>query len=96
MSKNAEARARLMALLDEQHSFPMTYTHKIVGKNTDVFRNALHELVKKFTELKIVSEKQTSTGAHVSVTFEMTASGSHAIADLVEMSGEIPDVLFVL
>lgn len=96
MVDNTEARARLIALLEEQHTFPSCYTHKVIGKNTEQFRSALQRLVIEFKEIKIVDEKTTASGLHVSVTFELNASGPHAIADLVEMSGQLPDVIYVL
>ena len=87
---------RFKALLNDNLQFPGTYVHKFIGPNAEEFRKSVTEFEKKFIGLKLVGEKLSSSGAHVSLTYEYLAANAEDVVNLTVETKAIPGVLYIL
>lgn len=89
-------KTKLLELLESQHTFPTQYIHKVIGKNSEAFLNAVSELISQTARLTEKSKKESSNRKHISITFEIHAQSAHEVVFLIERSQKLNDVLFVL
>jgi putative lipoic acid-binding regulatory protein len=83
-------------LLKDTYLFPANYTHKFIGKNTDLFRNSVAEFEGKFVGLKRVGEKQSANGNHLALTYDFLAGTAEDIIDLAKATYLVGDLLYIL
>ncbi len=83
-------------LLNEHHEFPGIYVHKFIGKNSPIFHASVEEFEKKFIGLTRVSEKQSSSGKHLSLTYEYYAASAEDVVELSVQSHKISDLIYIL
>ena len=87
---------KLRELLKKNHTFPGPYTHKFIGKNSEIFQESVREFEKKFIGLTRISERQSASGAHLSLTYEYIASSPEDIVQLAIETHKINDLIYVL
>ncbi len=83
-------------LLEETYLFPANYTHKFIGKNSDLFRTGIAEFENKFVGLKRTGEKLSANSAHVALTYDFLAGTPEDIVQLAKATYEIPDLIYIL
>jgi len=83
-------------LLNETYLFPANYTHKFIGKNSDLFRNSVTEFEGKFVGLKRVGEKQSASGNHLALTYDFLAGSADDIVELAKATHLVNDLLYIL
>jgi len=83
-------------LLTETYLFPANYTHKFIGKNSEIFRNSVAEFEGKFVGLKRVGEKQSASGNHLALTYDFLAGTADDIIELAKATHKISDLLYIL
>jgi len=93
---HAAAFDRIRALLREQESFPLRYTHKIIGKHSAAFRTGADRLLREVPGLRIAFERESSGGAHLAITFEFSAADADQVVRLLELTAEVEDLLVIL
>jgi putative lipoic acid-binding regulatory protein len=87
---------RLKALLEDQETFPLQYTFKVIGKNTRDFGSGLAEFEAQFPNLVRQGKRESAEGAHISVTYSVLARDASEITWLYEQASEIRDVRILL
>lgn len=83
-------------LLEDTYLFPANYTHKFIGKNSELFRNSVVVFEGKFVGLKRTSEKQSANSAHVALTYEFIAASADDIIGLARATYQIDDLIYIL
>ncbi|MBC7386346.1 MAG: hypothetical protein H7301_09340 [Cryobacterium sp.] len=83
-------------LLIDSYLFPATYSHKFIGKNSEVFRVGVREFEAKFVGLRMTREKMSASDAHRALTYEFLAGSAEDIIELAKATYEIPDLLYIL
>lgn len=83
-------------LLKLHHEFPTVYHHKFIGKNSPVFIESVAEFEKKFSGLSRVSERQSASGRHLSLSYEYQADSAEAVVELSVESHKIKDLIYIL
>ena len=83
-------------LLTETYLFPANYTHKFIGKNSEIFRKSVEEFEGKFVGLKRVGEKKSASGNHLALTYDFLAGTAEDIIELAKATHKISDLLYIL
>ncbi len=83
-------------LLEETYLFPANYTHKFIGKNSDLFRVSVTVFEAKFVGLKRTGEKQSANSAHIALTYEFIAASADDIIGLAKATHLIDDLIYIL
>ena len=83
-------------LLTETYLFPANYTHKFIGKNSELFRDSVVEFEMKFVGLKRTGEKQSANGNHLALTYEFIAASPEDIIELAKATHLIADLTYIL
>lgn len=83
-------------LLTETYLFPANYTHKFIGKNSDLFRSSVAEFESKFVGLKRVGERQSANGNHLALTYDFLAGTVEDIVELAKATHAIDDLIYML
>ena len=83
-------------LLTDTYMFPATYTHKFIGKNSDLFQTGVGEFEGKFVGLKRVGEKQSASGNHLALTYDFLAGSAEDVIELAKATHLIADLLYIL
>ncbi len=83
-------------LLKHNHTFPGPYTHKFIGKNSDIFKDSVREFEQKFIGLTRVNERLSASGAHLSLTYEYIAATPEDVVQLAIETHKINDLIYVL
>lgn len=96
MSKKPKDYSRLKELLVEQETFPLTYVHKFIGKNSPQFLQALALWEKKFSKARQISVRLSKGDAHAAVTYEFLADHVDEVIVLLEATDQLPDLIMVL
>ena len=87
---------KFRTLLTETYLFPANYTHKFIGKNSDLFRTSVTEFEAKFVGLKRVGEKQSANGNHLALTYDFLAGTAEDIIELAKATHLISDLTYIL
>lgn len=82
--------------LSEIPYWPHRYRHKVIGKNTDVFRNSIQALESKIKGLKKTQEGESRQGSYISITFELQAKNVDEIILLWIESEAVEDFVKIL
>lgn len=88
--------AKFRMLLNQNHEFPGPYLHKFIGKNSTIFLNSVADFEKKFIGLTRTGEKQSASGAHLSLTYEYIAANADEVIQLAVETHKINDLIYVL
>ncbi len=83
-------------LLKGHYSFPCTYTHKFIGKNSSIFKTSVEEFEKKFIGLTCTGERTSASAAHISLTYEYLAASAEEIIQLAVETHKINDLIYIL
>ena len=83
-------------LLDQNYQFPATYLHKFIGKNSPIFLESVQEFEKKFIGLVKTMERQSASGAHISLTYEYQAASADDVIELTIQTQHINDIIYIL
>lgn len=83
-------------LLEQQEKFPLDYTVKLIGRNSDRFKDGLLDFQVRYPILKQVSSRASSGGANLAVTYSFMAQNADEIIALSEQASTIPDLLVML
>ncbi len=83
-------------LLVETYLFPANYTHKFIGKNSELFRTSVLEFEGKFVGLKRIGEKRSANGNHVALTYDFLAGTADDIIELAKATYLISDLSYIL
>lgn len=87
---------KFRTLLTETYLFPANYTHKFIGKNSDVFRTSVAAFEAKFVGLKRTGERQSANGNHLALTYEFLAGNVEDIVELAKATHAIDDLIYLL
>jgi len=87
---------KFRALLTDTYLFPANYTHKFIGKNSDLFRNSVAEFEAKFVGLKRIGERRSANGNHLALTYDFLAGNVEDIVELAKATHAIDDLLYML
>ena len=83
-------------LLNQHHQFPTMYHHKFIGKNSPLFIESVAEFEKKFIGLTRISERQSASGRHLSLSYEYQAANAEDVVELSVQSHKINDLIYIL
>ena len=83
-------------LIESNHQFPCTYTHKFIGKNSPIFAQSVADFEKKFIGLTRVTERKSTSGAHLALTYEYLAGSAEEIIQLAKETHQINDLIYIL
>lgn len=83
-------------LLNSNHQFPCPYTHKFIGKNSEIFKKSVEEFENKFIGLVKSSEKLSASGKHCSLTYEYLAINADDVVNLAIETYKINDIIYIL
>lgn len=92
----ADPFEKFRALLVETYLFPANYTHKFIGRNSDLFRDSVAEFEGKFVGLKRIGEKRSANGNHLALTYDFLAGNAEDIVELAKATHLVADLLYVL
>jgi putative lipoic acid-binding regulatory protein len=87
---------KFRTLLTETYLFPANYTHKFIGKNSDLFLAGVSAFEGKFVGLKRTGEKQSASGAHLALTYDFLAGSAEDVIELAKATHLIDDLLYIL
>jgi putative lipoic acid-binding regulatory protein len=88
--------AKLKQLLEEQETFPLSFTYKFIGHHTPAFAKAVDELERKFPGLKHELSRESSGGKHLAKTYRYDAADAEAVLDVFRAIELLEDLLIVL
>ena len=83
-------------LLLKNHQFPTIYTHKFIGKHSPIFLSSVVDFEKKFIGLTRTQERQSSSGAHLALTYEYMAASPDDVILLTTETHKINDLIYIL
>lgn len=87
---------KIRLLLEEQETFPTTYTHKLIGKNTPRFAQCLASLEGKFPHLRRKTSRSTHSQGHLAITYVIEAETVDAIIEVLVATEQVEDLIIVL
>jgi putative lipoic acid-binding regulatory protein len=87
---------KLKQLLESQERFPVRYTFKFVGRNSDAFARAVSHFEGKHPHLRHEQTRESSGGKHVAKTYVVDAQSAEAIIEVYRAIELIEEVLVVL
>jgi putative lipoic acid-binding regulatory protein len=95
--------AKLKDLLDHpdaEQKFPFEFSYKFIGANTDAFRAGVVAWEKNWERthptFKRVSERESTNGNHLALTFTFLAPNSDAVVEIFRSIENLPEVKVVL
>ena len=83
-------------LLNETYQFPCIYLHKFIGKNSPLFAQSITEFEAKFIGLVKTQERQSTSGAHRSLTYEYQAANAEDVVTLTVETQKMNDLIYIL
>lgn len=95
-SKPSYDYTQLKALLEEQETFPLAYTHKFIGKNTPEFAAAVEGLERRFGALTLEHARLSAGDGHLAMTYQFRAASAQEVIDLLEATSKLRDVRVIL
>jgi putative lipoic acid-binding regulatory protein len=87
--------ARLKALL-EKETYPHSFVLKFIGNRSAAFTNGVESLEKCYPTLSGKSERASSGGAHLALTYVYPAQNADQILALLQDVARIPDLRIIL
>ncbi len=83
-------------LLENNFQFPCVYLHKFIGSNSPIFKSSVAEFEKKFIGLNRVSERLSTSGKHLSLTYEYQAAHVEDVVQLLIATHQVNDLIYVI
>lgn len=83
-------------LLDQNFQFPCSYTHKIIGANSTIFKNSISEFEAKFIGLTRTTERLSASGKHISITYEYQAASPDDVVQLMIETQKLNDLIYII
>lgn len=83
-------------LLIDTYLFPADYTHKFIGKNSELFSQGVTEFEARFIGLRRTGERKSASDAHLALTYVFIAGNAEDIIELAKATYEIPDLIYIL
>lgn len=96
MSKNKQES---IDLLMATHSFPGSFTFKVIGRAENDFQSIVLDTIKRTTDgcSEIPhSSRETSGGRHIAITAEPTVESPEMVLEIYERLKELPGVVMLL
>ncbi len=87
--------ARLRELLDSE-PYPRDYVHKFIGKNTEVFRAAVTEMLGLWPQARAHPTRESSNGAYISVSWTVRITSADDVEKLMTTTMQLPDLKALL
>lgn len=83
-------------LLIDSYLFPAEYTHKFIGKNSEIFAKGVQDFESRFVGLRRSGEKRSASDSHLALTYIFIAGTAEDIIELAKATYEIPDLIYIL
>ena len=83
-------------LLLQNFQFPCIYIHKIIGKNSPIFKTSISEFEAKFIGLTKTTERLSASGKHVSITYEYQAASPEDVVQLMVETQKLNDLIYII
>lgn len=90
-----DPHANLRALLQKE-TFPLVHTFKVVGKNTDFFKDSVAKWASADPRIAETLTRVTPNLKHCSKSFEFTAESADSIIDAYIRAQKIDDLVLLL
>jgi hypothetical protein len=87
--------AKIRELLAKE-TYPLRYTHKLIGANSPQFEAGLRQFEASLVGLTRVGVRLSAGDAHMAVTYAFHASDAEAIIVMLEASSKIPGLKMIL
>jgi len=88
--------ARLKELLEENETFPHDFILKFIGVNSPLFSEDTRKLEELYPTLRKQSERKSSGGANLALTYVYRAQNADEIIALLKTVSKIRDVRVIL
>ena len=88
--------SRLKSLLEQQETFPVDFTVKFIGRNTDRFQEGVSLFERAHPILRMQSRRESSKGNHLAMTYVFTARNADHIISTLEQVAKIEDLMVIL
>ncbi len=90
-------KARLLALLESQHSFPGPYTFKVIYRNEDDMSERIRARIKEVTGIEVtdnqVAVRSSSAANFLSMTLDMDVQTAQEVLDVYDVLSTLEDVV---
>lgn len=93
---HSEQFSRLKALLEQQETFPLDFTLKFIGRNTDRFQKGLQLFENAHPILRMQTRRESAKGNHLAMTYTFSARNADHIIATLEQVAKIEDVMVIL
>jgi hypothetical protein len=80
----------------EKEQYPLDYTFKFIGKNTQRFASGLHALEGTFSKLSLQGSRESSGAQHLAVTYVLKALDAEEIISVLNRVTQVEDLLVIL
>jgi putative lipoic acid-binding regulatory protein len=80
----------------EKEVFPLPYTIKLIGRNTDAFNLGIRGLENAHPKLKLQSQRESDGGKHLAYSFHAVMKSPDEIIEIYRYATAIPDLLVLL
>ncbi len=87
---------KFRSLLNEHHQFPSQYTHKFIGKNSEIFKASVIEFEAKFIGLTKSTERLSASSKHLALTYVYWAASADDVIKLTTETHKINDIIYIL
>ncbi len=87
---------KFRTLLENNFQFPCIYHHKFIGLNSTIFKNSVTDFEKKFIGLTRVSERESASGKHLSLSYDYHAATSEEVVQLMAETQKVHDIIYVI
>lgn len=84
------------SLTESNEDWPILYQHKIIGKNTEAFRESIDTFEKTFPRLNKLSATTSRNATYLAMTYEILARDVDEIISLWISSEVIKDLIKVM
>lgn len=87
---------RFRELLLAQEVFPLSYLHKLIGRNTEGFELSLAAWQERHPEAECQSSRLSENGGHRAVTFVLKVKDVDELIEMLKESDQLADLVMVL
>jgi putative lipoic acid-binding regulatory protein len=88
--------AKLRSLLEEQETFPLSFTYKFIGFHTPAFHASVSRLERAYPALTHEMDRESSGGKHLAKTYRYEAPDARAIIEIFQSIEKLDDLVIVL
>jgi putative lipoic acid-binding regulatory protein len=87
---------RFRELLIAQERFPLSYLHKLIGRNTEAFEQSLAAWQKRHPGAECQSSRLSEGGSHRAVTFVLKVKDADELIEILKETDQLADLVMVL